>query len=511
MWNSGKYKKRSTLTVFCHNNHAWTEGIPEMPKIFSICEALISFVTKELSKATRAWIIGKEILTHEGILYRSSHEWEKLIKTFKYEKLQFIPEELLKWGPVDIHEWIEEEYYHSSAPIPSQELKAEYNELEKFLGGAQSYRFRCWREREDPTPKHIHIDLRGAYFGSELIGQYLTEKEGWILTPLIDYLLSAGWLISVTPREIIYTVRFVGSCARNVQVISVLIRDKNEADMIHQWLARKKCRPNRISNEYGTLIKYEGDKKCVQWLHICSFIFVYTHIAVLKQLKRFLIENVLRVCTDAIYTTAIPETVLDENKLRIDFDESIYTNAKNNIELEEVHKKYNAEINKIKKQYESVIVLDTPEIKYGQWRKKKPGYIYCKEASSWTINHKGSLEFPSSEAPPLSTDSKLITLRKPYLVGQGGSGKTTRAIRAFPNRKIVVLTPTNLLAEYYRKQNPGLTAMTYHKYFHLEAIAIDEWDLAYLKKKTLAEIPIFDEACIIPRKVLQRLLSYVKS
>ncbi|CAI2182236.1 5108_t:CDS:2 [Funneliformis geosporum] len=63
-----------------------------------------------------------------------------------------------------------------------------------------------------------------------------------------------------------------------------------------------------------------------------------------------------------------------------------------------------------------------------------------------------------------------------YLVGQEGSGKTTRAIRAFPGRK-----------------NPGLVAMTYYKYFYLEATPIDEWDPACLRKKTLTEILIFDE------------------
>ncbi|RHZ44032.1 hypothetical protein Glove_772g16 [Diversispora epigaea] len=338
----------------------------------------------------------------------------------------------------------------------------------------------------DPAPKHIHIDLREAYLGCEDSERSESEVLSWVrryrfsertqrcacvknieavhcLTGIVQLVawefaknlhpFTAGLIgqhltekeSCATPREIIYSVgkkshiefpsdrdlavRFVGSCARNAQ--------------------------------------YEGDKKRTQWLHIRSFILAYTHIAVLEQLKRFPIENVLRVCTDAIYTTAIPKTILDESKLRIDFDESLYTNAKNDIELEEVHKKYNAEINKIKKQYKSVIVLDTPEIKYGQWRKKKSGYIYCREASSWSINYKGSLEFPPSEVPPLSTDPKLITLRKPYLVGQGGSGKTTRAIRAFPNRKIVILTPANLLAEYHRKQNLGLIAMTYHKYFHL--------------------------------------------
>ena len=75
----------------------------------------------------------------------------------------------------------------------------------------------------------------------------------------------------------------------------------------------------------------------------------------------------------------------------------------------------------------------------------------------------------------------------------------------------MILTSANLLAEYHRKQNPGLIAMTYHKYFHLGATAIDEWDSACLRKKTLAKILIFDEACMIPRKVLQKLLSYAKS
>ncbi|CAI2197085.1 14841_t:CDS:2, partial [Funneliformis geosporum] len=107
---------------------------------------------------------------------------------------------------------------------------------------------------------------------------------------------------------------------------------------------------------------------------------------------------------------------------------------------------------------------------------------------------------PSKRRTPLSIDSKLITLQKVYLVGQGGSGKIIQAICAFPGQKVVVLIPENLLAEYYRKQNPGLTAMIYHKYFHLEATPIDEWDPACLGKKVLAEILIFDEACMIPKK-----------
>ncbi|GES73989.1 AAA family ATPase [Rhizophagus clarus] len=617
MWDSGRYLKQHKLTVFCHNNHAWTGGIPEMPRVSSvydmdyeceralvsactktkkgevnidekkIAEALISFVARNLPRATRIWIVGKEILTHEGILYHSSHEWKKLNDTFICEKSQSIPEELLWEENVDIRQWIEDKY-QSNTLSPSEELKAE-NVVE--IWHKSQVESMVWNAPIDPPPKHIHIDLRGAYLGCEdsersasealpwvrrygfperiqqraqvdnidtirnltgivqliawefaqnlhpftagLIGQHLAEKEGWIPTPLVDYLLSKGWLSSATPREVIYSVgkksriefppdrdlavRFVGSCARNAQVTSILVRDINEADMLVNWLAKNKRRPNWTRTEQGTLIKYEGDEKRGQWLHIRSFVLAYTHIAVLEQLKRFPIKNVLRVCTDAIYTTAIPETILDETvvemgqKLLPNFDESLFAKAKNSAELEEVHAKYEAELDKKRKQYELAIILETPEIKYGQWRKKKEGYTYRKEVSFWAINYKGTLEIPPSDAPPLSIDSKLITLQKGYLVGQGGSGKTTQAICAFPGRKVVVLTPANLLAEYHRKQNPGLTAMTYHKYFHLGATPIDEWDPACLGKKALAEILIVDEACMIPKKVLQRLLSYAES
>lgn len=93
-------------------------------------------------------------------------------------------------------------------------------------------------------------------FTAGLIGQHLAEKEGWIPTPLVDYLLSRGWLSNATPREVIYSVGkksriefppdrdlavcFVGSCARNAQVTSILVQDINEVDMLVNWLAKNK-------------------------------------------------------------------------------------------------------------------------------------------------------------------------------------------------------------------------------------------------------------------------------
>jgi len=63
----------------------------------------------------------------------------------------------------------------------------------------------------------------------------------------------------------------------------------------------------------------------------------------------------LRVYTDAIYTIAILKTILDETVVEIgqellpDFDNSLFAKAKNSAELEEVHAKYEAELDKKKK------------------------------------------------------------------------------------------------------------------------------------------------------------------
>ena len=58
------------------------------------------------------------------------------------------------------------------------------------------------------------------------------------------------------------------------------------------------------------------------------------------------------MCADAIYTTAIPETILDETVVEMgqellpNFDHSLFTKAKNSAKLEEMHAKYEAELDK---------------------------------------------------------------------------------------------------------------------------------------------------------------------
>jgi len=52
--------------------------------------------------------------------------------------------------------------------------------------------------------------------------------------------------------------------------------------------------------------------------------------------------------------------------LLFNFDKNLFTKAKNSAELEEVYVKYEAKLDKKRKQYKSIIVLEISEIKYNQ-------------------------------------------------------------------------------------------------------------------------------------------------
>src|SRR5688572_15836398 len=87
-----------------------------------------------------------------------------------------------------------------------------------------------------------------------------------------------------------------------------------------------------------------------------------------QTVKCFSVKNVLQVCMDIIYTIAISKTILDKTVVKMgqellsNFDKSLFAKVKNNAELEEVRAKYDAELDKKKMQYESVIVLEMPGI-----------------------------------------------------------------------------------------------------------------------------------------------------
>src|SRR5262249_53909750 len=148
------------------NHHAWPECLPEMPKAAEVCafdaeceqglaaakyrltpsdvyigvekhtEALLAFAGRVAPRATRIWFIGESILTHTGVIYRSAEEAGALDAAFEAET---------GVSPRDLQQ-------------PGMEQLAEaYEKMRKEVGGAQAYRFRCWREREgiEPTPGRL--------------------------------------------------------------------------------------------------------------------------------------------------------------------------------------------------------------------------------------------------------------------------------------------------------------------------------------------------------------------
>lgn len=93
-------------------------------------------------------------------------------------------------------------------------------------------------------------------------------------------------------------------------------------------------------------IKYRYGKTRVQWFHIRAFVLAYTNVALRRMLWRFPQEDVIRVCTNAIYAKALPNEV------------------------------------------EDMLVEDYPrnrQRRYGQWRHKQPGYVWRPETAAWKI------------------------------------------------------------------------------------------------------------------------------
>ncbi len=320
------------------------------------------------------------------------------------------------------------------------------------------------------------------------VGEHLRENEGWITTPELRDLLDTGDLLEATAHEVVYSVgtkpgirfptdrdlavRFVGKCARHGDESSILVRDPNEAAFLCNTLGGTDRLLNFEKAGDVHYIKYRDGKTRAQWFHIRAFVLAYTNVALRRMLRRFPQEEVLRVCTDAIYAKALPDEV------------------------------------------EDMLVEDHP--KYGQWRHKKPGYEWRPEAAAWRIELSGQLELPASNAPPLPSDFRAVTARRMYLAGQGGSGKTEWAVKTFAGRRLVVLTPENDLAGSHR-DNPRLglaphQAQTIHHYLCISPTKpIEEWDPSALGHRLdgLAEVIVFDECCKVPAKTLKAILDYL--
>lgn len=147
LWDSGKYATKTRITMPCHNNHAWEEMPTKQPPIKSvqglnslaedklnglyeqepmttaswkareakICETLIGFIARAISRSTRVWLCGHVIVTHKGEFYCSRRDRIAIDGTFMNEirldpkDLGYLPEDdladFLAWSTRHSAQW----------------------------------------------------------------------------------------------------------------------------------------------------------------------------------------------------------------------------------------------------------------------------------------------------------------------------------------------------------------------------------------------------------------------
>ena len=200
------------------------------------------------------------------------------------------------------------------------------------------------------------------------VGEYLGENQGWITTPELHDLLDSGDLLEATSREVVYSVgtkpgirfptdrdlaiRFVRKRARHGDESSILVRDPNEAEFFCNTLGGTDHLLNFKKAGDVYYIKYRDGMTRAQWFHIWEFVLAYTNVMLRRMLRWFPQEEALQVCTDAIYTKALPD------------------------------------------EFEDMLVED--HSKYGQWRHKPSSYEWRPKAHTGRLNTPDSSNWQSA-------------------------------------------------------------------------------------------------------------------
>ena len=207
----------------------------------------------------------------------------------------------------------------------------------------------------------------------------------------------------------------------------------------------------------------------------------YAHIHLLSMLTRFTPDEAVRVATDSIY---VQKSALK----RLEGVEAFIPMKKIGLRSRFVREEY------------------LPAVAPAIWRDKdKELYMPVEHASilaklDYIANTKKDLS--PSTAP--HHDDPLSRNRLSYLSGDGGSGKTTRAIELFRQRDPLVFTPTHRLAKEMRAR--GVQAQTYHSFFRWSGQM--EWTPERMGQKFIPLVIIWDEVCTVPRPTLETFLDW---
>ena len=309
-------------------------------------------------------------------------------------------------------------------------------------------------------------------------------------TPLLAFCLSAGIFARCEVSEILYAVdvsknlsfdpvsedkgltnKLIGFCVRDDRQTDVLVFDKNEAAAVRRTMIEDvNCKVD--ANEYGDAVHLRYAESCerASYPHVRGFILGYAAIQLFA-----------KVCEVKAVTT-IYKTVCDALFVDKEADKKYATVAKNEFPA------------------------------WGDWRVKRTFNIdedkitlHVYEDNEIARGAEGCA--PASTAPALS----LSPLRRhglSFLVGQGGSGKTHRAIldTFSAGLKTLYLAPTNRLCREKGKEFPNLAVSTYHKYFKVSMKG--EFNPTQMETAKRYQVLVMDEACYLSREFLEPLVVY---
>ena len=340
-----------------------------------------------------------------------------------------------------------------------------------------------------------------AWFGKHF------DEKGWAPTQLLTYLVETGLLTSLKVTEAILSFKQqkeVWLPDSRDQACSVIGKFTQGSKADGRRLTRRLVTDEgelaylvRDTRQNGTLVGapmkcplghiltyYDGSQP--QYTHLRASMLAYAHINLLEMLRRFTPDEAVRVATD-----------------------SIYVKKKAMANLKGVQAYVAPKTCECGWEYcYSCLTGEAyqPPAALAQWRDKGEQIYTPAEHAAYTPKP----EYWSADKNILDStapDHKdpLTRHARSYLNGGGGSGKTTRVIELFRERKPLVFTPTHRLAKEMRLR--GVEAQTYHSFFRWHGQT--KWTPDRMGHKYIPRVIIWDEVCTVPQPILETFLNWL--
>ncbi|CAG8705200.1 14248_t:CDS:2, partial [Racocetra fulgida] len=391
-------------------------------------------------------------------------------------------------------------------------------------------------------------------------GDGCVKSKGWTPIVFLRYLLETGILESVTIGEAIISLtkqtkvwlpknrniscaiigKFIqGGKIDEKQLTHRLVTDEGELNFLVKdctdagtFAGREKCPLGFI------LTYYEGHQP--QYTHLRASMLAYAHINLLEMLRRFDPNEVVRIATDSIYVRKDALYKIENipaffKQVEVKSDPNLCSHYPSCAMCSDPEEFFISKL-EYAKWIKEFLKTKTPLAKYnckrhkpficrfcfGKWfysgasakthRSDSYALLHQPEEQEireiqpgqWRDKSEKIYDIPDSIAPTIH--DPITRCRNSYLNGEGGSGKTTRAIRIFKNINMIVFTHTNALAKDFREKC-NVKAQIWHSFFRWNGV--EEWTPEHMGEKKFPRVVIWDKVCTVPKHILKMFINYL--